>query len=95
MTQILHYRKVLKVRNADAASAGSYKCQATKNGKTDAADFTVEVEIPVPPRVEVSPVKSIVNCRRGKACKIQFEVTTTDGSVSSDILNDIVTTWNF
>ena len=56
------------------ASAGSYKCQATKNGKTDEADFTVDVE--------VYAARSIVNCRRGKACKIEFKVTTTDGSVS-------------
>ena len=73
----------MKVHDADASDAGTYSCLAGKNGKTDSADFQVEVEIPVVPRVEVSPSKSIVNCNEGKkGCKIDFKVTTTDGSVS-------------
>jgi len=72
---------VLKVRNADASDAGAYSCQAGKNGKTDSADFKVEVKVPVVPKVEVSPSKSIVNCKQGKrGCKITFKVKTTDGS---------------
>ena len=35
------------------------------------------------PRVEVTPTESIVSCRMGeKGCKIYFQVTTSDGSVS-------------
>lgn len=73
-------RLVLKVKNADATSAGAYSCQAVKNGKTDNAEFKVEVEIPVIPRVTVSPAQSIVNCKKGKRCSVKFTTKTTDGS---------------
>ena len=73
----------MKVHDADASDAGTYSCQAAKNGKTDSADFQVEVKIPVVPRVKAIPTKSIVSCKEGKkGCKINFKVTTTDGSVS-------------
>ena len=72
---------MLKVRDADSSDSGKYSCQAGKNGKTDTADFNVAVEIPVVPRVEVAPAKSIVNCNKGKKCMVQFKVKTTDGSV--------------
>lgn len=72
---------VLKVRDADSPDSGAYSCQAVKNGKSDTADFNVAVEIPVVPRVSVSPAKSILNCKKGKkGCKVQFKVKTTDGS---------------
>ena len=86
----------MKVHDADASDAGAYSCLAGKNGKTDSADFQVEVEIPVVPRVEVSPSKSIVNCNEGKkGCKIDFKVTTTDGSVSASasIRHNLFITW--
>ena len=74
----------MKVHDADASDAGTYSCQAAKNGKTDSADFQVEVKIPVVPRVEVSPTNSIVSCEKGETrCLIYFQVTTSDGSVSS------------
>ena len=75
---------MLKVRDADSPDSGAYSCQAVKNGKSDTADFNVAVEIPVVPRVSVSPAKSILNCKKGKkGCKVQFKVKTTDGSVRS------------
>ena len=77
------YRKVLKIHDADASKAGTYSCQAGKNGKTDSANFQVEVKIPVVPRVKAIPTKSLVSCKEGKrGCKINFKVTTKDGSVS-------------
>jgi hypothetical protein len=74
----------LKVKDADAPSAGTYSCKATKNGITDTADFKVGVETPVVPRVEVSPARSIVTCKKRKRCTLVFKTKTTDGSVRLD-----------
>merc|ERR1712176_736459 len=74
-------RLVLKVQNSEASDAGKYSCHAKKNGKTGSADFEVEVQTPVVPKVEVTPAKSIINCKKGKrGCKVVFKVKTTDGS---------------
>ena len=51
------FRLVLKLPDVDASDAGTYSCQAGKNGKTDSAEFKVEVEIPAISRVSISDTK--------------------------------------
>ena len=47
LIEFYFYRLKLTIRNANEDHAGRYTCEATKDGITASADFTVEVEMPV------------------------------------------------